>query len=126
MPLLMERILGVVFVTETWMDSNCNSIAASLKDFNYQLYHITRKGCRKERGGSVCFLSKTILNIKQEVVKQFQAVEYAVVKLKCRRNTLKLVTLYRLDYEPSAIFFEEFTKLLETLIASGDKFIIAR
>ena len=109
----------------TLMDSNCNSITASLKDFNYQLYHITRKGCRKVRGGGVGFLSKIILNIKQEVVKQFQAFEYDVVKLKCRRNTLKLVTLYRLDYETSPIFFEEFTELLETLIASGDKFIIA-
>ena len=60
LPGIMEHILDrksdIVFLTETWLPSDKNSITAEVKTYGYKLLHNRRKDRLKEIGGGVGIL----------------------------------------------------------------------
>ena len=60
LPKVMEHIIDsdpeIVFFTETWLQSEKNSVTAEVKTFGYKLIHDPRKDCEKEQGGVVCIM----------------------------------------------------------------------
>ena len=127
---LMEHVIDhdadTVFLSETWLKSNKNSVTAIFESYGYTLHHNIRKNRAKEIGGGVGILVKKSIQVKSIKVKQFQAFEHGIVKV-CLfdSNWLTLISIYRLLYEPISVFFSEFTELLETISATNEKFIIS-
>ena len=125
----MEHIIdadaSVVCLSETWLKSNKNDITATVKSYNYEMFHNIRKNRAKDTGGGVGIIFKNDLNVKQIKVKQFQTFEHSIVKVKLDQSWLIVISIYRLDYEPIALFFDEFTELLEIFAAVDDKLVIA-
>ena len=115
----------VLFLSETWLKSKKNNITAMFDEYGYKLHHNIRTERKKETGGGVGILVKSTLDVKPVKVKQYQTFEHSVVKLHMRDGWKTLISIYRLDYEPANIFFNEFTELLETVAATNDKFIVA-
>ena len=58
----MEHLLDcnsdVVFLTETWLQSDENAITAEIKTYGYRLLHDRRKDRAKELGGGVGIVIK--------------------------------------------------------------------
>ena len=125
----MEHVIDfdaeVLFISETWLKTKKNEVTAAVRNYGYTLRHNIRKDRRKETGGGVGILVKTALEVKPVKVKQFQTFEHYVLKLRVKDGWRTLISVYRLDYEPVDVFFNEFTELLETLTASNEKFILA-
>ena len=71
----MEHVLDynadVVFLTETWMESDKNDITAKIKDHGYKLLHTRRKNREKETGGGVGIMVRSTLTEKQISCKHF-------------------------------------------------------
>ena len=69
---IMEHILDldpdVVFLTETWLESDNNSVTAEIKTYGYQLLHDRRKDREKEKGGGVGIMVKSKRTVKQLLV----------------------------------------------------------
>ena len=69
--IIMEQILDrdsdLVFLTETWLTSDCNHVTAMVKTYGYEILHCRRKNREKETGGGVGVLVK--LNIKRKPLK---------------------------------------------------------
>ena len=128
--LLMEHVIdhdaGVVFLCETWLKSKKNSTTAMFEEFGYKLYHDIRMGRAKEGGGGVGILVKSIFHARPVKSIQYQTYEHSILNLRTTNcGWLTLVSVYRLDYEPISLFFEEFSSLLESLAASYGRYIIA-
>ena len=128
--LLMENIIdndaSVVFLSETWLSSQKNSITAKFKDYGNKLYNIIRIDRSKEMGGGVGILAKLTLQVKPINPKMFLSLEHSIVKIYiCDIGWLTLVSIYLLDYVSITCFFEEFTEMLETLCVQNSKYIIA-
>ena len=127
---VMEHVIDhdadAVFLSETWLKSNKSNVTATFKSYGYVLHHNIRINRAKELGGGVGILIKESLKVKPIKVKQFQAFEHSIIKVhQCDMKWLTLISIYRLLFEPIAIFFNEFTELLEILAATNEKFIIA-
>ena len=125
----MEHVIDhdadVMFLSETWLRSMKNDITAAVRDYGYTLHHCIRMNRSKELGGGVGILVKRSLNTKPIKVKQYQAFEHCVVKIKLSDNKwMTLISLYRLDYESIDVFFDELTELLEMHMVS-EKCILA-
>lgn len=127
--ILMEHVIDhdadVLFLSETWLKSKKNNVTATFEEYGYILHHNIRKDRTKELGGGVGILVKKGIEAKPLKVKQYQTFEHCVTKLHVQKGWLTLVSIYRLNYESIAMFFNEFTEMLETLAASKEKFIIA-
>ena len=126
----MEHVIdhdaGVVFLCETWLKSKKNSTTAMFEEFGYKLYHDIRMGRAKEGGGGVGILVKSIFHARPVKSIQYQTYEHSILNLRTTNcGWLTLVSVYRLDYEPISLFFEEFSSLLESLAASYGRYIIA-
>ena len=71
----MEHItdsdLDIAFFTETWLQSEKNSVSAEIKTFGYKLIYDTRKDHEKERGGDVCIMVTDSLVAKNPPAKHF-------------------------------------------------------
>ena len=68
---LLDKEPDIVFLTETWLQSEKNWITAEVKTYGYALLHeIRQKERGKERGGGVGVLVKQHLKAKQIAVKQ--------------------------------------------------------
>ena len=50
---IMDRKSDIVFLTETWLQSDNNSITPEIKTYGYRLLHDRRKEREKDRGGGV-------------------------------------------------------------------------
>ena len=127
---VMEHVIDndteVMFLSETWLKSKKNEITAEVKTYGYELHHNPRKNRKKETGGGVGILVKNTMDVKPVKVNQFQSFEHCILKVCLSdKSMVSMVSIYRLDYEPIDLFFEEFAELLETLVASKDKFLIA-
>ena len=131
LPGIMEHILDrksdIVFLTETWLPSDKNSITAEVKTYGYKLLHNRRKDRLKEIGGGVGILIKDGLISKKLPVRQFISFEHSMVKLSLSRGGyLFLISIYRLQYESITTFMTEFTELLNLhVICNKYNFVIA-
>ena len=104
----------VMFLSETWLKSKKNEITAEVKTHGYELHHNPRKNRAKETGGGVGILVKKTMEVKPEKVKQFQTFEHSILKVCLSdKSWVSMVSIYRLDYEPIDMFFQEFTELFE-------------
>ena len=127
---LMEHITDnnpdVVFLTETWLTSEKNSITAEVKDYGYKLLHKIRKNREKDRGGGVGILLRSNIAGKQLLSKDYHSFEHNVVKMPLvNKRFMILITIYRLQYVPVSEFINEFGEILETFTVLQEDFIIA-
>ena len=110
---VMEHIIDydadLVFVTETWMESDKNDITAMIKDRGYAMIHNRRKNRDKDTGGGVGVIVKSTVKAKHISCKSFKSFEHTLVHLKLSNNTkLIVVVIYRLQIISQATFLEEF------------------
>ena len=68
---VMEHVLDhnadIVFLTETWLESEKNHITATLKDYGYTLYHKTRTHDTKSRGEVLGYCVQVDLILREEI-----------------------------------------------------------
>ncbi len=101
----MDRRSDIVFLTETWLQSDKNSVTAEAKSFGYKFLHDRRKDRAKEGGGGVGVLVKEALSSKQLPVKHYTSFEHTIVKISLANNkTLFVVTVYRLQFVETSTF----------------------
>ena len=123
---ILDRKSDFIFITETWMKSEKCDLTAKFKEYGYTLRHQVRRERDKELGGGVGILIKSSLIHKPQSTKQFSSFEHVIVKLSLvSKKTLILICIYRLSFISVVTFLDEFVKLLEIFIATGDTFIIA-
>ena len=126
-PSIMEHIIDrkpdIVFLSETWLQSDSNEVTALVKSYGYKLMHNTRKNRAKVGGGGVGLLMKFGLKYKQLKCKFFNSFEITMVKLFLKNNILLLVSIYRILFVPVNKFLEEIVKLLE-IITSNYQLIV--
>ena len=127
---VMEHVLDndttVIFLSETWMESDKNDITALVRTYGYTLLHNRRKGREKEIGGGVGVLLKSTMIHKHMKCKFFSSFEVTMVNVKITNNTrIILVTIYRVLFIPAATFIKDFTELLEILSVMPEDFILA-
>ena len=122
----MDRQSDIVFLTETWLQSDNNSITAEAKTYGYKFLHDRRKDREKEGGGGVGILVKDSLSAKQLPVKHYKSFEQTIVKITLSHNkTLFLITVYRLQYVETSTFIDEFTDLLNEYSVTNENLVIA-
>ena len=123
---ILDRQSDVVFLTETWLQSEKNSITAEIKTYGYQLLHNVRKNREKDRGGGVGIMVKSTLLCKQLSVTHYTSFEHSIVRVPLEsKATLYLITLYRLQEIPIATFMDEFSELLDQYVIYHDLCVIA-
>ena len=87
---VMEHVLdqkaSVVFLTETWMESDLNDITAVVKSYGYTLRHNRRRGRVKETGGGVGVMVKSSMVHKQLKCKFFSSFEVTMLRVKLTNN----------------------------------------
>ena len=130
LPELMEHLTDnrpeIVFLTETWLTSEKNKITAEVKEYGYELLHKIRKNRRKERGGGVGVLIRANITGKQLLSKEFHSFEHCVVRIPLNnKESMILITVYRLQYVPVGEFLDEFEEILEKYAILQNEFIIA-
>ena len=123
---ILDRNSDIVFLTETWLTSDCNHVTAMVKTYGYELKHCKRKDREKEIGGGVGILVKSNMKKKQLKPKKYSSFEHMLLKIYLKNNkSTILVCIYRLLFVSTVTFFNEFTQLLEVLITEHDCIIIA-
>ena len=116
---ILDRNSDLVFLTETWLTSDNNHVTALVKTYGYELLHERRRNREKETGGGVGILIK--LNIKRKPLKckMFSSFEHCITKIfLTNKKSVTLVCIYRLLFVSVVSFLEDFTQLLEMLIAT--------
>ena len=123
---VLDRESDIVFLTETWLTSDCNHVTAKVKTYGYELLHCRRKNREKETGGGVGILVRTKMKKKHLKTKKYSSFENMMVKLFLRNNkSTVLICIYRLLFVSTVTFFEEFTEMLEIVVANYDCIVIA-
>ena len=118
LPNVMEHINDydpdIAFFTETWLQTEKNTVTAEIKSYGYKLLHNPRKDREKERGGGVGIMVRDSLSVKQVSSKHFKSFEQTVVRLQlANKKTMILISIYRLLFVPIPLFLEEFSDLLD-------------
>ena len=130
LPDVMEHILDresdIIFLTETWLQTDTNSITAEIKTYGYKLLHNRRKDRAKETVGGVDILVKTGLTTKQQPVRHFESFEHTIVKLSlANKKKMFLVSIYRLLFVAESVFLNDLAELFDEIVVSNEHFIIA-
>ena len=85
----------VIFLSETWMQSNNDDITAMMKPYGYKLDHNRRRNRDKLVGGGVGVMVKISLFSTHLTSKPFSSFEHTIIKIKIKDNTnLTLITIY--------------------------------
>ena len=126
----MEHLLDIkpdiVFLTETWLQSERNVITAEIKEFGYKLYHdIRQEERRKEIGGGFGIMVNPQLTTKQLPIKNFESFEHSIITVQLANSSIYLISVYRLQFIPIATFMTEFTELLDVYMIPNELCIIA-
>ena len=123
---IVDRNSDLVFLTETWLTSDNNHVTALVKTYGYELLHARRKKREKVTGGGVGILVKRNIKRKPLKSKMFASFELFMTKIFLgNKKSITLVCIYRLLFVSVVTFLDEFTQLLEMLIATNTKVIIA-
>ena len=123
---IVDRKSDIVFLTETWLQSDKNSITAEIKTYGYKLLHDRRKDRKKETGGGVGILIKAGLMAKQQPARHFESFEYTVVNLAvANKKKLLLISIYRVLFVTETVFFTDLAELLDEIVVSNEPFVIA-
>ena len=122
----MDRESDIVFLTETWLQSDTNSITAEIKTYGYKLLHDRRKDRAKERGGGVGIMIKTGLAAKQQPARHYESFEYTVVNLSlANKKKLILISIYRVLFVAEKVFLNDIAELFDEFVVSNEHIIIA-
>ena len=123
---IVDRGSDIVFITETWLQSDKNSVTAEAKTYGYKLLHDERKNREKDIGGGVGILTKSTISAKQLPVKHFSSFEQTIVKIPlANKKSMYLICIYRLQYMTTSLFMEEISELFDEYVVPNDDFIIA-
>ena len=123
---ILDRQSDVVFLTETWLQSEKNAVTAEIQTYGYKLLHNIRKDRDKELGGGVGIMVKSTLITKQLSVIHYTSFEHSIVKVPLlTKETLYLISLYRLQEISITTFMDEFSELLDQYVISNDLCVIA-
>ena len=123
---ILDRQSDLVFLTETWLQSEKNAITAEIQTYGYKLLHNVRKDRDKDLGGGVGIMVKSTLITKQLSVIHYTSFEHSIVKVPLvTKETLYLISLYRLQEISIATFMDEFSELLDQYVISNDLCVIA-
>ena len=112
----------VVFISETWMQSNNDDITAQIKSHGYVMKHNRRRNRDKDQVGIIL---KTSFVLNQIKGKPFYSFEHSIVKLNLKDKVVNLVTIYRILSISTYVFLDEFIELLEILCTSGEIFVLS-
>ena len=123
---LMDHGSDVIFLTETWLQSDSNSITAEIKTYGYKLLHDRRKDRAKERGGGVGIMVKAGLVAKQQPTKHYESFEHTVVNISLtNKKKLILICIYRVLFVTEKVFLNDIAELFDEFVVSNEHFIIA-
>ena len=116
----------IVFFTETWLQSEKNSVTAEVKSFGYKLLHDPRKEREKERGGGVGIMVRDSIMAKHLPAKHFKSFEHTVISFPLANGKrILLISFYRLLFAPINLFLDEFSDLLDQYALSTQSLILA-
>ena len=126
--LVISKPLDILTVTESWNSNDNNTIAEilnTLKDFEY--YSAPRMN--RAGGGVGVFLRKGF-NVLWNKSLPFSSMEYIDLDIIHGTSSMRLVTIYRpprskKNCATPAMFFEEFSNLLETLTITPGPLILS-
>ena len=79
---IVDYEADIVFLSETWMESQKNDITAMVKQRGYKMLHNRRLNREKEVGGGVGVLVNSSLYAKQLGSKDFSSFEHTMVIVK--------------------------------------------
>ncbi len=123
---LLDRDPSIVFISETWLQSDANNVTSLVKDYGYKLLHNRRRNRQKNLGGGVGVLLKQSLDYKHMKYKQYSSFELTVVKIfLTNKKSLTLVCLYRVLFVSITVFLYEIIQLFEILVSSNENIILA-
>ena len=121
----MDYGADLLFLSDTWMQTDKDDITAMLQTYGYKLLHNRRRNRDKVLGGGIGVILKLSLVSKQISCKPFSSFEHTIVKVQLlNQKYLTLISVYRLQFVPTNTFLDEFTELLEILCTGNDIFII--
>jgi len=113
---VVDNNIDVLALTETWLrPDNVDDVEIGiLCPTGYRFYHVPR--CHS-KGGGVGVLFKDCLNINTILIERFQSFEIMDVRLRSLR-AIRILIIYRPpDTTACSLFFEEFSRLLEEVLA---------
>ena len=121
----VEHDLDALIITETWLrPGNVDAIAlGTLCPSGYRFLHVPR--ITETFGGGIGFLFKESLAVNTNVCETFKSFELMDISLKGAK-AVRILCVYRPPDESAyALFYEEFSRLLEHILAgwSGDLLI---
>jgi exonuclease III len=123
---LVDRESDIVFLTETWLQCDTNSITAEIKTYGYKLLHDRRKDRAKETGGGVGVMIKIGLAAKQQPAKHYESFEHTVVYLSLpNKKKIILISIYRVLFVAEKVFLSDLAELFDEFVVSNEHFIIA-
>ena len=123
---IQDRQSDVVFLNETWLQSEKNSITAEIKTYGYELLHNIRKDREKDGGGGVGIMVRSSIITKQLSAKHYTSFEHTIVKVPlAKKEILYLISLYRLQSVSTVTFMDEFSELLDIYMIPNDLCVIA-
>ena len=126
MEYLVDREADVVFLTETWLQSDKNNITAEIKTYGYKLLHDRRKDRAKETGGGVGIMVKAGLGAKQQPARHYESFEHTVVNIQvANKKKVILISIYRVLFVSEKVFLNDLAELFDEFVISNEHFVIA-
>ena len=122
----MDNNVGIVFISEIWLESDTNDITALVKTYGYVLLHNRHKNREKDIGGGVGIMLKSNYTFKHLKFNSFSSFEMTVVKVSVQNNkSILLVSIYRVLFVSVSIFLEEIVQLFEALVTMCNPIVLA-
>ena len=119
---LKEHGCDICFITEAWLKVKDASTDAEIKSLGYNVTFQPRKG---RRGGGVCALFKSHVDLKKCNIVKFKTVEVMETSIKSKTNLLRTATFYRtgkMSSEGRSNFAKELDEYLSSFVAKkGEK-----
>ena len=129
--LVISKRLDLLAFTETWLSSSQgeNSTIAEITNtlLDYDFIHTPRLN---KTGGGVGILLRKGFSVSQNDVQFYKSMEYLDLHICSNRTNLRLVIIYRIcpskkNKLTAAMFFVEFSALLETLMLTPGYLLLA-
>lgn len=113
----------IAFITETWAKESDNEFYfKEITPSGYEFFHRDREN---NIGGGVALILKSEFKARRIHVDDFTSFESLGITVSSSESTVRLFVIYRPPSSPFQQFFDEFSKLLESLSRSSVPFIIA-
>ena len=107
-----DNDINICCISETWLQTQNNTITAKLKESGYTIYHFNRIS---KRGGGVAILLKCNYKTKFEKSLKYVSFEGIIQTVITSYNSanLTVIVIYRHFSEPFTLFLEEFYQFVE-------------